>query len=108
MAWVVGRDPDVGTHAFDSLSGPLYCSVSLGNDVSECRACGVPKDYSIARKLYQRAAAQGYAPAQARLGELFSEGLGVSKDARVAIEWYRKAPNSEAAEQLEKLNDVVN
>lgn len=47
--------------------------------------------YQDAMRLYKKAAEQGYAPAQYRLGRMYSYGNGVAKDYGEAIKWYKKA-----------------
>jgi len=46
----------------------------------------------------EKAAEQGYAKAQDKLGEMYQFGNGVAQDYEEAIKWYRKA-----AEQGDKL-----
>jgi TPR repeat protein len=41
--------------------------------------------------MFTKAANQGYAPAQASLGEMYETGRGVRKDNAQAIAWYRRA-----------------
>jgi len=48
-------------------------------------------DFASAAQWYQKAAAQGYAPAQIDLGSLYEQGKGVPKDPQQALNWYRKA-----------------
>jgi TPR repeat protein len=48
-------------------------------------------DFASAAQWYQKAAAQGYAPAQIDLGSLYEQGKGVPKDPQQALSWYRKA-----------------
>ena len=48
-------------------------------------------DYERAREWFLKAAQQGYAHAQALLGELYQRGLGGSKSYSAAYKWYRKA-----------------
>ncbi len=48
-------------------------------------------DYNKAKEWYEKAAEQGYAPAQHELGELYSKGVGVEQDYKKAAEWYEKA-----------------
>jgi TPR repeat protein len=39
------------------------------------------------------AADQGYPLAQQLLGQLYENGIGVEKDEKEAVKWYRKAAN---------------
>jgi TPR repeat protein len=52
---------------------------------------GVPRDYLVAAKYYQKAAERGYVPAQYNLAFLYENGLGVKQDYTQAAAWYRKA-----------------
>lgn len=52
---------------------------------------GVKQDYAKAAYWYGKAAAQGLAPAQYRLGTLYERGLGVAKDLDAALGWYERA-----------------
>jgi localization factor PodJL len=52
---------------------------------------GVPQDEARAAYWYERAAAQGLAPAQYRLGTLFERGRGVARDLGAALAWYERA-----------------
>ncbi len=49
------------------------------------------QSYERAAELYQQAAAQGYAPAQAALGDLYRDGRGVSQSFEQAAELYKQA-----------------
>ena len=49
------------------------------------------KEYAEAAKWYRRAAEQGHAKAQMRLGGLHHVGLGVPHDWTLAAKWYRRA-----------------
>ncbi len=53
--------------------------------------CYDKKDYASAVEYYRKAAEQGNAAAQNRLGICYNIGLGVGKDSNEAIKWYRKA-----------------
>jgi len=48
------------------------------------------ENYDEAVKWYRKAAEQGYAPAQYRLGELHYDGQGVPQDYAEAAKWQRK------------------
>lgn len=50
---------------------------------------GVAKDYGEAKKWFERAAAQEYAPAQNSLGLLYDNGQGVRRDYKEAVKWFR-------------------
>jgi len=52
---------------------------------------GVPQDYTEAAKWLRKAAEQGDASTQSRLGSLYYYGLGVPQDYEEALRWYRKA-----------------
>ena len=47
--------------------------------------------WNSAWRWFRRAADQNYAIAQAEVGDVYSEGRGVSEDFEEAIQWYRKA-----------------
>ncbi len=49
------------------------------------------KDFLLAVEYYRKAAEQGNAEAQNKLGICYNIGLGVAKDSNEAIKWYRKA-----------------
>jgi predicted Zn finger-like uncharacterized protein len=49
------------------------------------------QDYKKAAKWYAKAAEQGLADAQWRLGSMFHEGQGVTQDYNEAVKWYTKA-----------------
>jgi len=52
---------------------------------------GVTKDYKAALEWYKKAAEQGHAVAQNRLGAMYAKGDGVTQDYKEAFKWYRKA-----------------
>jgi hypothetical protein len=56
---------------------------------------GLKQNFKRALQLYERAAAQGHAPAQSALGHCYEVGNGVKIDYKTAAHWYRRA-----AEQL--------
>lgn len=57
-------------------------------------------DYSAAMTWYRKAADQGSAAAQAKIGWLYENGFGVKQDYTEALNWYRKAAEqSNAAAQ---------
>lgn len=48
-------------------------------------------DYKRAVKWYRKAAEQGLAEAQSKLGDMYYDGQGVAQDYEEAVKWYRKA-----------------
>jgi len=52
---------------------------------------GVMQNDDLALEMFQKAADQGYAQAQFRLGELYRKGIIVSRSETLAHEWYGKA-----------------
>jgi TPR repeat protein len=52
---------------------------------------GAPQDYAEAFRWWQKAAGQGYAPAQASLGNMYYYSDGAPQDSAEAVRWYRKA-----------------
>jgi hypothetical protein len=61
----------------------------------------VKSDLRLAARRYQEAAAQGFMPAQYRLGRLYEDGRGVTRDLDQAAAWYRKAADqTDPAAQL--------
>lgn len=51
----------------------------------------MPKDDTEGVKWYRKAAEQGDATAQNRLGVMYAGGQGVAKDDSESLKWYRKA-----------------
>ncbi len=54
------------------------------------------KGYQEAIKWFKKAAEQGYARAQYKLGGMYKRGEGVSRDDKEAVKWYKKASEQEA------------
>ena len=52
---------------------------------------GVSLNYETAVHWYQKAAEQGYAEAQSRLGDYYKYGTGIAQDHAKAVYWYQKA-----------------
>ena len=68
----------------------------------------VHKDKGLAVKWFRKAAEQGDAPAQCRLGWCYEIGEGVETNAAEAVKWYRKAAeqgHAEAKDALKGLSD---
>ncbi len=60
-------------------------------------------DVAEAVNWYRKAADQGLAQAQCKLGECYYSGWGVEKDEAEAVNWYRKAADQGLAEAQYKL-----
>lgn len=54
-------------------------------------ARGVPKDLAVAFNWYLKAAEQGHAGAQSKVGSFYSLGYGVTQDSKEGTRWSRKA-----------------
>ena len=52
---------------------------------------GVPQSYASAMKWYLRAARQGRAEAEYKVGYLYEKGLGTAKSRDDAMTWYQKS-----------------
>lgn len=63
-------------------------------------AQGIERNYTEAAKWYQRAADQGFSPAQRMLGKMYENGHGVDKDIYTAIMWFKKAGAKEDINRL--------
>jgi hypothetical protein len=63
-----------------------------------CFGNGVEKDLTKAAEWYRKAAEQGDADGQRRLGNMYKFGNGVEQDLTKAAEWYRKAAEQGNAE----------
>ena len=59
---------------------------------------GVSQDYSQAVAWYRKAAEQGFAIAQYRLGKMYGSGRGVPQDYGQAVAWFQKAAEQGDAE----------
>ena len=54
---------------------------------------GVAKNEAEAVKWYRKAAEQGHASGQCKLGFMYANGKGIAKDEAEAIRWYRNMPS---------------
>ena len=64
---------------------------------------GVTKDYSEAKRWFEKAAAAGHAYAMIQLGGLYRDGLGVTKSVADARTWYQKAADAGNADAKGRL-----
>ena len=83
---VIYENQTVPLHFNLSIDTPRYY-YDLGKKSFEI------KDYRQAAIYYKKAAEQGYSEAQLDLGNLYKEGLGLTKDVKEALKWYTQAAN---------------
>ncbi len=82
--------------------GSPHAEDVLGNAYARAWG-GVPQDYAQAASWYRKAADQGDADAQAKLGSLYYTGHGVPQDYAQAASWIRKAADQGDADAQAKL-----
>ena len=88
---------DMGSAVAQGLMGDLYCGDITVDGES------VSRDYALAAKWYRKAAIQGNAWAQLRLGTMCRNGDGVPVNPAIAVGWLGLAAeqgNTEAQQQL--------
>ena len=68
-------------------SGSAQAQANLGLRFSAGAVDGAP-DYSKSRRWVERAAAQGFAAAEAQMGRMCQEGIGSSADKVEALKWF--------------------
>lgn len=64
---------------------------------------GMPRDLSVAAKLYEKLASAGYAPAQYKLAGHYEKGSGVVRDLDKAKLWYGRAAEQGHARSMHNL-----
>ena len=64
------------------------------------------EDYTEAIRWYRKAAEQGYAQAQNRVGEMYEMGEGIAQDKVEAVKWYQKASEQGYAQAQNKLGNT--
>ncbi len=114
----VDRDKPRAISIFTAALGPVQLAASQGetwaqSDLADYYFDGlvIDKDYRTAAFWYQKAAEQGYAPAQTNLGWLYFNGYdGIAPNRAVAIYWFGEAAsqgNQTAANNLRALGESV-
>jgi TPR repeat protein len=91
---VVSKSAEQGDASSQGTLGDMYSN--FGHDL-------VQKDMVKALEWYNKAAAQGWLPAQRRLAELYADGQDVPQDDAQATLWYRKAADQGDAEAQAEL-----
>lgn len=66
---------------------------------------GVARDDAMAVFWYRKAAEQGHAAAQFRLGQMFAAGRCVKEDELASVRWYQKAARQGNADAQKALRD---
>ena len=75
-------------------------------DIYEDDNLGVKPDLAKARALLEKSAAQGFAPAERRLGQLYLRGTATLQDFGKAQTWLRKAATAGDARAQEQLGHI--
>jgi TPR repeat protein len=69
----------------------LVSKTAMAGPLEEANSAFDTRDFGLARNLYSELANQGDRVAQFKLGVMYEEGKGVTKDSREAIKWYSVA-----------------
>lgn len=85
--------------------GSAYGEYDLGSRYQEGQH-GVARSYASALYWYRRAASQGFAAAQSRLGVMYEEGLGVTTSFSDAQHWLRLAADEGFPEAERDLGEL--
>jgi TPR repeat protein len=72
-------------------NAPAEAQAQYNRGVDYWEGRGVPQDYAEAANWFRKAAEQGFAEAQNRLGQMLAMGQGIPRDDAEAAAWYRKA-----------------
>ncbi len=101
MPWDTGHARDlagVEIDKIDAAAATAACNDAMARypDVARFafeagRAATARKDYAEARRLYDKAAAAGYAMAMNNIGGIYESGEGVPRNYAEAARWYAKA-----------------
>jgi localization factor PodJL len=87
-----------------ALSGDGRAVWELAMRESEGR--GMPRDLTVATKLFERLATAGYAPAQYKVGAHYEKGTGVARDLAQAKLWYGRAAEQGHARAMHNLGVI--
>ena len=88
------------------LDQPSKSKLANNPSISKLNGQDVPQDIAEAVKWYRRAAEEGDANAQTKLGLMYDKGDGVPQDFAEAVKWYRRAAeqgNAEAQYNLARM-----
>ncbi len=76
---------------------PVATEQDIAQDLNEGLAAYNRNDYTTALSLWKPRAEQGNATAQNYIGNMYSNGIGVTKDEAEAVKWYRKSSDQNNA-----------
>ncbi|NEU11796.1 hypothetical protein G3T14_06585 [Methylobacterium sp. BTF04] len=71
--------------------------------IREAEGRGVPRDYALAAKLFEKLASTGYAPAQYKLASFYEKGTGLTRDLAQAKLWYGRAAEQGHARSMHNI-----
>ena len=99
------RDDDV-ERAFAAARARATAATSSRN--SRSAPCTITETRTPRKAIdwFQKAAAQGYAPAAFQMGQLYEFGFGVAQDDRTAFAWYSSAAAHGSATAQRAVGDV--
>ena len=100
---VHGRTQDAGEQDEPQDAASLY---SLGEKYYSGDDDDVEQDYYKAFELFMKAAEQGYAAAENRVGCMYHKGEGTDQDDSESVKWYRKAAEHDNADAQNSLADM--
>ena len=98
------------TKAFDGIrslaeAGNLRAQKLLGDFYFDGLG-STERDYEKALELYTKAGEAGYAPAQARVGYMYQNAMGVPADYDLAMEWNNRAAEQGNPQGQEQIGDL--
>jgi TPR repeat protein len=98
-----------GASDFPPLPYPQDPEAQVAQAVKYENAEGVTRDYARALELYCRAAKEGHAEAQFRLGWMYANGRGVARDDAIAAYWFglAAAQRHEYAQRMRRYMPAV-
>jgi TPR repeat protein len=76
-----------------------------GRGVSQTYPQGLKQDYAEAVEFYRKAANQGLAKAQFKLGWMYESGQGIPQDYAEAVKWYRSGTCSSAEQSWQYVQE---
>lgn len=112
-AAVASPDEDVQRAEASLRGGDVFAAISQlrkaadrNNGLAQARLADLLRAAEFDQEaliLYRKAAQQGEAAGEFGLGKMYADGVGVPRDAALALEWYRKAEARNHAPALDAL-----